>query len=86
MLDSLSTELVERLASFLNSRHDLGSLRLVCRRLHNTTLAAVASAWFGTVETDLCPRSIRRLEAISRNETFRLAVRKVRTGGRCPSR
>lgn len=86
MLDSLSTELVEHIASFVTSKHDLGSLRLVCRRLHRATLTAVASAWFRTLETDLCPRSMRRLAHISSNETFRLAVRKIRTAGVCPRR
>lgn len=78
MLDLLSVELVENITDFLD-RQDLLALRLACRYLNEATQATFATAWFGTVETDLSPRSFRRLKEIAQHEKIRLFVRKLRT-------
>ncbi|KAK1772196.1 hypothetical protein QBC33DRAFT_564681 [Phialemonium atrogriseum] len=78
MLDLLSVELVENITDFLD-RQDLFALRLACRYLNEATQATFATAWFGTVETDLSPRSFRRLKEIAQHEKIRLFVRKLRT-------
>lgn len=75
MLDSLATEFVDHVASFLHDSSDLLSLRLTCRQLYETTLAAFGTAWFGLVNTDFSPRSFRMLSGITRHENLRFSIR-----------
>ena len=86
MLDTLITELVEHIIRFLDDKHDLFSVRLVCRQLHQKSLGTFATTWFHTVESDLSPLSLRRLENIARHEQLRVFVQKLRIGncGKAP--
>jgi hypothetical protein len=77
MLNQLSTELVELIASHL-APHDLHALRLVCRSLRERSSTLFGRAFFHTVETNLSAKSLARLRGISEHGVFAYAVRWLR--------
>lgn len=82
ILDTLAPEIIENIASLLDHRADILSLRLVCRHIYRSTFKRFATAFFSTVVTDLSPRSLLRLDYIARGD-FRLFVRSISFGS-CP--
>jgi hypothetical protein len=56
--------MIAHVASFL-PKEDILNLRLTCRRCQQTTQRAFADAFFSTVATDFCKRSLQRLERIA---------------------
>lgn len=63
----LAAELVQQIANNLEPA-DLGSLRLTCRTIYQDILQQFSIINFATVRTDLTPRSLQRLQDISRSE------------------
>ncbi|KAL2009508.1 hypothetical protein VTN00DRAFT_5315 [Thermoascus crustaceus] len=71
---SLSAELIEHIASFLEPR-DLFSFRLVCRWFNSATFNYFGRTRFMTFKTNLSHESLRELQAIAENEQFRPHIR-----------
>ena len=84
---SLPAELIAHIASFV-PKEDLFALRLTNRQCQQTTHFAFVSAFFSTVSTDLCKRSLERLARIAQDPGLRPHVRTVLFAGcahlRCP--
>jgi hypothetical protein len=70
MLESLPTELIQRIACY-SSDEGLSSLRLVSRRISSAATWAYATRWLGILQTDLSSTSLSRLQYIANHETFR---------------
>ena len=76
MLQNLPPELVEQIAGSVGDAAIL-HLRLTCRQLYEKTSSAFATAFFGCVAVDLCPKPLERLRQIADNEKWRPYVRKL---------
>jgi hypothetical protein len=64
----LPAELIEHIASHLQERTDVLSLRLSCRQLHTDTFRAFGKAFFTTVNTDLSLCDTERLDLIAEKD------------------
>ncbi|KAH7040624.1 uncharacterized protein B0I36DRAFT_311124 [Microdochium trichocladiopsis] len=77
MLEHLSIELVELIASFLDDS-SLIAFRFVSRRSCRATYHLFVKRWLTTLTTDFTPQSLRRLSHISRNHDMASRVRCLR--------
>lgn len=66
-METLPSEIVGLIAGFADVQ-TIMALRLTCRGFFNDTFPAFATAFFGTVTIDLCPRSMTRLRRIANDE------------------
>lgn len=82
MLDNLSTEMVEHVASLVD-KQDVLSLRLTCRKLYGNTWSAFGNAFFNTVDLDFCPVPMQNLRRIAYDDKLRTSVRQLRVGVVC---
>ncbi|KAH6636045.1 hypothetical protein F5144DRAFT_566123 [Chaetomium tenue] len=76
MLQNLPPELVHQIASSAADT-DILHVRLTCRTLYEKTFSAFATAFFGCVTVDLCPKPLERLRQIANDERLRLHVREL---------
>ncbi|KAK3299469.1 uncharacterized protein B0H64DRAFT_388530 [Chaetomium fimeti] len=79
MLQNLPPELVQQITGSVGDA-DILHLRSTCRQLYEKTFPAFATAFFGCVTVDLCPKPLERLRQIADDERLRLYVRKLVVG------
>ena len=70
---TLAIEVIELIVTFV-AIADLRSLRLVCRVLNRKTLKSFGLANFATIQTDLSPKSLERIQSISKSEHLAVHV------------
>ncbi|KAK3326166.1 hypothetical protein B0H66DRAFT_588807 [Apodospora peruviana] len=75
-LDSLPTELVEKVAEQLELA-DLANLRLTCRGMAAKCNGPHFKSYFHSQATDLCAQSLARLGAITADPTFGPAIKRL---------
>ena len=80
MLQTLSTEVIQHIASLLEADEDRFALRLVCRQLYVKSVHTFADIWFSVSPMDFSPWHLDMLDRISRHEVYRGAVRQLRVG------
>ena len=73
---TLAIELIELIATFIDLA-DLRSLRLVCGELNRKTLSSFGLANFATLQTDLSPRSLERIQSILNFEYLAVHVQSL---------
>ncbi|MCJ1228107.1 hypothetical protein MMC12_004768 [Toensbergia leucococca] len=69
-LSLLPIEIIETIASELD-RTNLCSVRLTCRNLHQKTLHFFGQTCWSTLQTDLSPTSLQKLQSISHLDQFK---------------
>ncbi|KAF2865641.1 hypothetical protein BDV95DRAFT_623671 [Massariosphaeria phaeospora] len=76
-LPTLPSELIARIASSLDSRTDILSLRLTCGRIYTETKPAFWDAYLRVVHTSLCKEEITDLQELATHAELRKYVRKL---------